>query len=104
MSNAAGKEKGAVEMADRYKETRKKTGLKGMFKTGSRKPWTITGRVIYYVPLPELAAIYAKSILTRLLRAFGFYARKCGCRDGHGEWPLKFRLCRCGDCRRKGDE
>jgi hypothetical protein len=91
-------------MTGLYKEIRKKTGLKGMFKTGSRKPWTITGRVIYYVSLPEFAAICAKSFFIRLLRALGFYAAKCGCRDGHGEWPLKFRLCQCRDCRRKGDE
>jgi hypothetical protein len=91
-------------MTGLYKEIRKKTGLNGMFKIGSRKGWTITGRVIYYVSLPELAAIHAKSFFIRLLKAFGFYAAKCGCRDGHDEWPLKFRLCRCGDCRRKGDE
>jgi hypothetical protein len=62
-------------MSDRYKETRKK-----------------------------LAAVRVKLFFIRLLRAFRFYATKCGCRDGHDEWPLKFRLCRCGDCRRKGDE
>jgi hypothetical protein len=62
--------------------------------------------MLYKIKVDFVAAmIYsAKSFFIRLLRAFGFYARKCGCRDGHSEWPLKFRLCRCGDCRRKGVE
>jgi hypothetical protein len=97
-------------MNNRYKEVRKKIGLKGMFKIGSREPWTITGRVIYFVSLPEWAAFRAKGLFIRLLRAFGFYATTCGCADGHDGWPLKFRLNPCKDCWRerppynKGDE
>jgi hypothetical protein len=88
-------------MNNRYKEAQKKIGLKGMFKIGSREPWTITGRVIYFVSLPEWVVICARAFLIRLLKAFGFYATKCGCRDGHNEWPLRFRLNRCKDCWRE---
>ena len=71
---------------------------KGMFKIGSRECWTINGRTIYFVSLPELFGIRVKGLLIMLLRAVGFYAAKCGCRDRHGERPLKFRLNRCKNC------
>jgi hypothetical protein len=72
-----------------------------MFKIGSREWWTLDGKHIYFVSLPEYAAASVKSFFTSLLIAAGFYATKCGCKHGHAEKPLKFRLNRRKDCRRR---
>jgi hypothetical protein len=73
--------------------------LNGMWKIGSRQAWWFNkNKCVYFISLPEWILDRAVWNGIYILKALGFYATKCSCSDKQ-DWPLKFRLFRCGDCR-----